>query len=225
MRFKDVFSIIGPAMVGPSSSHTAGAVRIGRVARQLLGVPPEQAKITFYGSFADTYQGHGTDLAIVAGLLGYDTDDLRIPDSLEQADAGGMEVQFATALNPVFHPNTAKLNLRSGEAEVTVIGNSIGGGNVEIVSVDDFDVKFTGSSPTLVIYHADRPGTVADLTARLCERQINIGSMDVDRKGRNAEAMTVLEIDSPVTAELESAVCAVEGVRKARVVDLARSVE
>jgi L-serine dehydratase len=220
MRFKDVFSIIGPAMIGPSSSHTAGAVRIGRVARQLLGVSPEQAKITFYGSFAETYQGHGTDLAIVAGLLGYDTDDPRILDSLGLAESSGMTVQFATAQNPVFHPNTAKLALQAGEAEVAVIGNSIGGGNVEIVSVDDFDVKFTGNSPTLVIYHADRPGTVADLTALLRERQINIGTMDVDRKGRNAEAITVLEIDSPVTAELESAVCAVEGVRKVRVVDL-----
>jgi L-serine dehydratase len=225
MRFKDVFSIIGPAMVGPSSSHTAGAVRIGRVARQLLGVRPERAKITFYGSFAETYQGHGTDLAIVAGLLGHDTDDPGIPVSLELAAESGMAVQFATALNPVFHPNTAKLVLQAGDRATEVLGNSIGGGNIEIVSVDDFDVKFTGASPTLVISHADRPGMVAEVTALLRERQINIAAMDVDRKGRNGEAMTVLEIDSPATEELESAVSAVAGVQRVRVVDLARKPE
>lgn len=221
MRFKDVFSIIGPAMIGPSSSHTAGAARIGLVARQLLGgVTPERADITFYGSFAETYRGHGTDLAIVGGLLGYATDDPRIPHALEEAAAAGMDVVFAEAVNPVFHPNTAKLRLTGGDRTVVVIGSSIGGGNVEIVSVDDFDLKFGGGYPTLIIDHRDRTGLIADVTEQLRREAANIVSMDVDRKGRDGEAMTVIELDAPLPAPCLQALCGIEGVAGVRTVDL-----
>jgi L-serine dehydratase len=182
---------------------------------------PLLAEITFFGSFAETYEGHGTNLAVVAGLLGYGTDHPRIPLSLQDAKAAGMDVRFLTAHSPLYHPNTAKLLLQAdGTEDLTLIGSSIGGGNVEIVNVGGFDVKFTGAYPTLVINHEDRPGMVADITDLLRDQQINIGGMDVDRKGRQAEAMTVLEIDSPPSEKLIAAIESIKGIRALKIVDL-----
>ncbi|WP_010273486.1 L-serine ammonia-lyase, iron-sulfur-dependent subunit beta [Paenibacillus senegalensis] len=220
MRFKDVFSIIGPAMIGPSSSHTAGAIRLGRVARQLFGELPQKAVIALYGSFAETYEGHGTDLALVGGLLDYETDDPRIPQSLQLAEEAGLEVVFSPAKKPAFHPNTATLQLSSDAIQLSVTGASIGGGNIEIISVDQFDVKFTGLYPTLVISHEDRPGMIADITAILRTMMINIGYMDVDRKARKGEAMTVIEIDTRPEPGLIEVIEKISSVSKVRVVDL-----
>jgi len=223
MRFKDVFSIIGPAMVGPSSSHTAGAVRIGRIARQLFGAgTPKRVIVTFYGSFAETYQGHGTDLAVVAGLLDCDTDDIRIPCSLEEAEKAGMEVEFRTGVNPIYHPNTVRLELVKGEHRLTAAASSIGGGNVEMFSVDGFDVKFTGMYPTLVLYHRDRPGMIADVAELLRRHNLNIGSMDVDRKARSGDALTVMEVDSPVSEEIAGDIGRINEVRDVRTIDLTK---
>lgn len=202
MRFKDVFSIIGPAMIGPSSSHTAGAVRIGLVASQLLGRQPEQAAVTFYGSFADTHQGHGTDLAIVGGLLGFATDDARIRNALTLAEGAGMQVKFNKGKGFVPHPNMALIEAKAGETAVSLLGASIGGGNIEIVAIDDFDVKFTGAYPTIILRHMDRPGVLAGITQLFGQESINIGYMDVDRMSRSGEAMTVMELDTPVSDEL-----------------------
>ncbi len=202
MRFKDVFSIIGPSMIGPSSSHTAGAVRLGRVARQLLGEQPKKVEITLYGSFADTYRGHGTDLALIGGLLDYETDDPRIPVAAEEAEALGVEIAFLTSKDKADHPNTVRFILSSDTRELSMTGASIGGGNVEIVNVNQFDVKFTAVYPTLVISHHDRPGMIADITALLGRSEINIGFMDLDRKGRDREAMTVIETDVSIPDSL-----------------------
>lgn len=202
MRFKDVFSIIGPSMIGPSSSHTAGAVRLGRVARQLLGEQPKKVEITLFGSFADTYRGHGTDLALIGGLLDYETDDPRIPVAAEEAEALGVEIAFLTSKDKADHPNTVRFILSSDTRELSMTGASIGGGNVEIVNVNQFDVKFTAVYPTLVISHHDRPGMIADITALLGRSEINIGFMDLDRKGRDREAMTVIETDVSIPDSL-----------------------
>ncbi|NIK76937.1 L-serine dehydratase [Paenibacillus castaneae] len=203
MRFKDVFSIIGPSMIGPSSSHTAGAARIGRAARKIYGEFPEQVEIIFYGSFAETYSGHGSDLAIVAGLLDYNTDDIRIRDSVSIAETMGMSLSFQTSKKPSAHPNTVMLKLKGkGRQEDSVIGASIGGGNIEISAINDFDVKFTMNYPTLLVFHNDRPGIVADITAILGSGGVNIGCMDVDRKGRNGDALTVIETDEAVPLAL-----------------------
>lgn len=199
MRFKDVFSIIGPGMVGPSSSHTAGAARIGRVARRIIGARPDQADITLYGSFADTYRGHGTDLALIAGLLDYGTDDVRIRQSMELAKQEGMLFSFGSSSKAMPHPNTVKLALRAGDRQDTVVGSSIGGGNIEIMSVNDYDVKFTASYPTLLVFHKDRPGMIASITQLLGAQQVNISFMDVDRKGRSSDALTVIETDEAVS--------------------------
>ena len=220
MRFKDVFSIIGPSMVGPSSSHTAGAVRLGRVSRQLLRKLPERAEIVFYGSFAETYQGHGTDVAVVAGLLDYETDDPRIPDAVEEAGRLGVEIVFKISKAQVAHPNTAKITLVGGERKVTVIGASIGGGNIEIQHVNDFDVRFTGVYPALLVAHEDRKGMLADITRLLSDADMNIGYMDVDRKARHGEALTVLEVDNPIPDTIIRALRQLPSVREVDKVDL-----
>lgn len=220
MRFKDVFSIIGPSMVGPSSSHTAGAVRLGRTARHVLGGLPEHAEILLYGSFATTYRGHGTDLAIIAGLLNYDTDDMRIRDAFEKAKDAGMEVQLRTAQKAGMHPNTATFILRRGEQKTIVTGCSIGGGNIEIVGVDDFDVKFTAIYPTLLIFHADRRGILAELTDIFKYADANIGFMEVDRKSRNGDALTVIESDEVLRTEFIDQIAEIPDVYKVRVINL-----
>ncbi|NMO96415.1 L-serine ammonia-lyase, iron-sulfur-dependent subunit beta [Paenibacillus lemnae] len=202
MRFKDVFSIIGPSMVGPSSSHTAGAVRIGRAARRIFGAFPDQAEIVFYGSFAETYRGHGTDLAVVGGLMDYATDDIRIRSSMALAEEAGMRLKFKTAQNAAYHPNTVMLKLKKhGGREDIILGASIGGGNVELLGINGFDVKFTMNYPVLIVFHKDTPGMVAHISRILGEGGVNIGYMDVDRKGRGGEAVTVVETDEAVPEE------------------------
>lgn len=198
MRFKDVFSIIGPSMIGPSSSHTAGAVRLGRVARELLGELPEEAEVVFYGSFAATYGGHGTDVAVVAGLLRFGTDDERIPDALREAAKAGMKVTFRTGAGAAVHPNTLSAELRAGERSCRMTGCSIGGGNIEVVEANGFDLRFTADYPTLIAFHGDRPGVLADMTRLLSAANVNIGCMDVDRKGRLGEAATAIETDGGI---------------------------
>ncbi|MCD9021563.1 L-serine ammonia-lyase, iron-sulfur-dependent subunit beta [Cohnella silvisoli] len=220
MRFKDVFSIIGPGMIGPSSSHTAGAVRLGRVARELFGGQPRQANIMFYGSLAATYGGHGTDLAVTAGLLRFDTDDERIPESLHFAAEMGVDVVFQTSRKPAVHPNTLTITLRSGRRRCQMTGCSIGGGNIEVVEVNGFDLKFTANYPTLIAYHDDRPGVLADITRLLSEAGVNIGHMDVDRKGRLGEAATAIETDGEITKDLLEKIKRLPNMKGVSYVDL-----
>ncbi|NHN32524.1 L-serine ammonia-lyase, iron-sulfur-dependent subunit beta [Paenibacillus agricola] len=220
MRFKDVFSIIGPAMIGPSSSHTAGAVRLGRTARQILGETPQKAAITFYGSFAETYQGHGTDYAIIGGLLDYETYDQQVASSMETARESGMEFTFIQGKGLYAHPNTVQLELFTETNQVKVIGSSIGGGTIEVNHIDDFDIRFSGSYPTLIIYHQDRPGMIVELSQMLLRENMNIGYMDVDRKGRSGEALTVIEVDSSISKSLIIEIGSISGVRKVKRVDL-----
>ncbi|WP_169081722.1 L-serine ammonia-lyase, iron-sulfur-dependent subunit beta [Paenibacillus sp. PL91] len=220
MRFKDVFSIIGPGMIGPSSSHTAGAVRLGRVARGLFGEQPEQADILFYGSLAATYSGHGTDLAVIAGLLQFDTDDERIPDSLELADSLGMKVTFQTGSGPAVHPNTLTIKLLSGTRRSQMTGCSIGGGNIEVVEVNGFDLKFTANYPTLIVYHLDHSGVLANITRLLSDANVNIGYMDVDRKGRLGQAATVIETDGELREDLLAKINQLDYVNSLNYIDL-----
>ncbi|WNS41811.1 L-serine ammonia-lyase, iron-sulfur-dependent subunit beta [Paenibacillus sp. MMS20-IR301] len=222
MRFKDVFSIIGPAMVGPSSSHTAGAARIGRAARQVLGELPREAEVTFFGSFAATYQGHGTDRAIAGGLLDFATDDHRLPDSIELAEEAGMQISFGQGTGLFPHPNTVRLRLVGKESgtELTLTGISIGGGNIEIVDIDGFGVKLTGMYPTVLIRHMDYLGVLASVTEVMRQGQFNIGHMSLDRKNRSGAALTVLELDEAATAELLQNLRALPAVATVTVVDL-----
>lgn len=225
MRFKDVFSIIGPSMVGPSSSHTAGAVRLGRTARHIFGELPKEAKIVFYGSFASTYEGHGTDLAIVGGLLDFDTDDDRIKNSLALAEEAGIQIEFRTSQQVGVHPNTALIILKSEDREARVMGCSIGGGNVEITGINHFDVKFTAIYPTLLIFHDDRPGMIYEITDILKHAEANIGYMEVDRKSRNGDALTVIEIDEPISKENIDRITNLSNVHQVCIINLANKEE
>lgn len=227
MRFKDVFSIIGPAMVGPSSSHTAGAARIGRAARQVLGELPREAEVIFFGSFAATYQGHGTDRAITGGLLDYTTDDPRLPDSIERAAEAGMEISFRQGTGLFPHPNTVKLRLvgRDSGRELTLTGTSIGGGNIEIVDIDGFGVKLTGIYPTVLIQHMDYLGVLASVTDVIRSGKVNIGHMSLDHKNRSGAALTVLELDEPAPLSLIQALRELPAVKSVMLVDLNEAVQ
>ena len=198
-----IFDMIGPVMIGPSSSHTAGVVRIARAAIKILGNIPEQAEITFYNSFARTYEGHGSDRAIIAGLMDFKTDDQRIRESLEIAQAKGIKYQFKSVGNAsALHPNSIRLRLTKGDRTVEVLGESKGGGVINIAEVNGFKADFSASLHTLIIFAEDKKGSIAFIANVLAQDDCNIATMSVSRKGKNDLACQVIEMDSgikPVT--------------------------
>jgi L-serine dehydratase len=200
-----VFDMIGPVMIGPSSSHTAGVVRIARAAHKLLGGRPEEADIIFYNSFARTYEGHGSDRAIIAGLLDFATDDKRIKEALEIAEKEGLVYHFKSIGNAsALHPNTIRLNLRKGEKKLEVLGESKGGGLINIAEVNGFKADFSASLHTIIITAGDIKGSIAFIADVLAHDDCNIATMSVSRKGKNDIACLVIEMDSglkPVTLE------------------------
>jgi L-serine dehydratase len=208
MKYRSAFEIIGPVMIGPSSSHTAGAARIGRVARTLFGKQPKRAIISLYGSFAKTYKGHGTDYALIGGLLDFDTFDERIPIALELAETAGIEVKFVTETAVPEHPNTVKINLFDEEKELEVVGISIGGGTIEITELNSFKLKLSGEHPAILVVHEDRFGMISSVTSILSKYEINIGHMEVSRKEKGDMALMVIETDQKIVdgviTELES---------------------
>jgi len=216
---RSVFDVIGPVMIGPSSSHTAGAVRLGRLARAVFGEQPARAHITLHGSFASTGRGHGTDLALVAGLLGFAPDDVRIRIADEEARRAGLDVSFSEADLGEVHPNTARLELSSADGRtVTVQGSSVGGADVMLTAIDDFDVNITGELPVLVVEHRDQPGVIASVSAVLARYGVNIASMEVSRERRGARALMVIETDHEVDAAATAAVAAGSGVTEVRAI-------
>jgi len=219
VRQRSIFDVIGPVMVGPSSSHTAGAVRLGALARAIAGAPLRSAAIKLHGSFASTGRGHGTDLAITAGLLGFAPHDTRIRDARAHAEAAGMRVTFVEADLGDVHPNTAEMRLVTVDGdEVLVRGSSLGAGDVEITLVDDFPVRLTGELPALGVIHHDQPGVVAAVSARLAAEGINIASMQVSRERRGARALMVIETDTVVADPVVRALVELEGVIGVRAV-------
>ncbi len=192
-----VFDMIGPIMIGPSSSHTAGVVKIGRAAVGLLGSIPEKAEITFYNSFARTYEGHGSDKAIIAGLLNFKTDDARIKTSFNAAKEHGLKYSFRSVGNAsTFHPNTVSIKVYSNERSCTLIGESKGGGVINIVEVDEFKAGFSTSLVTLLIKAHDIKGSISFLSNIISQDGCNIATMSVSRKGKNDLACQVFEMDS-----------------------------
>ena len=199
----DVFDIVGPIMVGPSSSHTAGAARIGKFALTILGQPLQAAKIYFSGSFAKTYRGHGTDKAIIGGLLGMDTDDIRIRNSLELAKEKGLQFQFFETEIDNAHPNTVQLELAGTEGKTVVVqGASVGGGNILITKIDDTEVSIPGKATTLIVPHKDVPGMISDVTNILARRGVNIGRFELKRSQKGGTAVMIIEVDGTVDAEV-----------------------
>lgn len=196
-------NIIGPIMVGPSSSHTAGAVRIGQMARILLKDKPVSAKIYLHGSFATTGEGHGTDRALVAGILGMKPDDMRIPDSFKVAE----QENFLFSIEPVTiknaHPNTALIKIKGEHGrELEVQASSVGGGQIMINKIDGIEVNFNGESPTLIIHNLDQPGHVAEVTSTLSQKSVNIATMQLYREKKGAYAVMVIETDQLIPEEV-----------------------
>ena len=198
MKYKSVFDIIGPVMIGPSSSHTAGAARIGRVARTLFGKQPSKVVVSLYGSFAQTYKGHGTDVALIGGILDFDTFDQRIPQSLDLAKKEGMDVTFVEEAAITDHPNTARIKMSDGLKEIEVVGISIGGGKIQITELNGFELNLSGMNPAILVVHNDRFGAIATVTNILMKHSINIGHMEVSRKERGEVALMAIEMDTNI---------------------------
>jgi len=196
-----ILDMIGPVMIGPSSSHTAGACRIGLLARAILDAAPERADIVLHGSFAKTGRGHGTDRALVAGLLGFRPDDGRLPDALAEADRAGFAVGWSVADLGNVHPNSVRLTLHGGGRRSTVLGSSIGGGVVEIVEIDGVPVRFGGARHTLLVGHDDFYGAIATVTRVVADDRVNIAALSSNRDRRGGEALMCLELDGRLSDE------------------------
>jgi L-serine dehydratase len=197
-----LFDILGPVMVGPSSSHTAGACRLGLMARSILGETPERARILLHGSFAATGEGHGTHRAIVGGLVGLPPDDLRLRRAYEEAEAAGLTWEFESVdLGEDAHPNTAVFDVRAGESRTTLRGASVGGGRIEVTEVDGFPVSLGGDYHTLVLLAHDEPGTIATVAGLFARNGVNLATMRVDRTGRHKDALMTIEVDEPISDE------------------------
>lgn len=199
----NVFDILGPVMIGPSSSHTAGAARIGRITLALLGAPAVKADIFLHGSFAKTYKGHGTDKALIAGIMGMATDDSRIRRAPELAREQGLEVTIVTGDIDGAHPNTARVTLTdAGGNMVSLLGSSIGGGNILVKEVNGMEVSITGQHTTLIVLHRDAPGTIASVTEVMADAGVNICNFRLSRQSRGGEAVMTIEIDGSFGPEL-----------------------
>ena len=183
-------------MIGPSSSHTAGAVRIGRTAQVILGEDVCKAEIGLAGSFAQTYRGHGTDRALIAGLLRMFPDDERIRDSFDAAKERGLEFTISEVKIPRSHPNTVRLHITGkGGKECVIVGASIGGGNILIHSVNEMETEFSGEADTLIIAHQDTPGVIAEVTSLMAWHGVNIGNFKLNRPHKGFQAVMTVEID------------------------------
>ncbi len=200
MEFISVFDVMGPNMVGPSSSHTAGSVSIALLARKMIEGELEKAEFILYGSFAKTYKGHGTDFALLGGILGFTTDDLRIRDSYRLAEEAGIDFEFiANDTETEVHPNTVDIHLVNHEGtSLDVRGESVGGGKVRIVRINGVDVDFTGEYSTLIVIHRDRPGVVAYITKCLSDCNVNIAFMKLYREDKGATAYSIVESDEKI---------------------------
>ncbi len=210
-----LFDVLGPVMIGPSSSHTAGAAKIGYTAQKLLGDLPVEADIGLYGSFATTGKGHGTDRALVAGLLGLRPDDPRLPDSFALAQQQGMKFRIHPVELRSGHPNTAVLTLKSRTGRVlSMKAASVGGGRIRVTEIDGVPADFGGDSNTLIIHNEDTPGCIAEVTASLAMRRINIASMQVFRAGTGSYAVMVLECDSHIPHSLVQQLAVMPGILK-----------
>jgi L-serine dehydratase len=214
-----LFDILGPTMVGPSSSHTAGACRLGQMARAIAGGTPERAHIRLHGSFAATGEGHGTHRAMVGGLIGLPPDDLRLRDAYDEAKAAGLQWEFEDVdLGEDAHPNTALITTwRNGE-ETATRGASLGGGRVEVSELNGFPVSLGGAYHTLVLLAHDEPGTIAVVATILAGHRVNLATMRVDRTGRHQDALMTIEADEPISEKGLDAIRSFPWLRWARVV-------
>jgi len=217
-----IFDVIGPVMVGPSSSHTSGAATIAWMARQIFTGAPTHVTYTLYGSFADTYRGHGTDRALIGGMLGYKSDDMRIRNAYELARANGMAVEFKIDRETaVSHPNTVDIVMENKEGHSLLIrGESIGGGRVRIKRMNNIEVDFTGEYSTMIVGHKDVAGTVAFITKVLADHKINVATLKLFREEKGKNAFTVIESDGFIAEELKSEILGYETVTSVDLIEI-----
>ena len=197
MAFISVFDVLGPNMIGPSSSHTAGAEIIAFLAQKMITPPLVRVNFTLYGSFAKTYHGHGTDRALLGGIMGFSADDTRIRDSFDIAAKRGLAYSFTpNETETDIHPNTVDIRMENAEGQVmTVRGESLGGGKVRIVRINGVKVDFSGEYNALIVVQQDKPGVVAHITNILSEHGVNIAFMRLFREAKGHTADTIVESD------------------------------
>lgn len=220
MSFISIFDVLGPNMVGPSSSHTAGACSIALLAGKMLGEPVKKAEFVLYGSFAKTYRGHGTDRALIGGIMGFSTDDSRIPRAFELAEEWGIQWTFTTnEIETEVHPNTADIRLTgiSGK-EVSLRGESVGGGKIRIARINDIEVDFTGEYNTLIVVHRDCIGMAAHITSCLSEGKVNIAFMKLFREARGDRAYSIVEFDGDLPEATRQQIAEKQDVEQVMVV-------
>jgi len=220
MKNYSIFDILGPVMIGPSSSHTAGAERLGRVAKRISGGDFKSVTFYLHGSFASTYKGHGTDRALIAGILGMETYDVRIKNSFDIAKEKGINIEFIPADLGDVHPNTVKIVIHKNDgSDVSVTGSSVGGGSIMVTNIDGDDMNFTGEYPVIIIKHTDKKGMISKISFALAMNGINIASLKVGREVKGEEATTVIETDTNISKEIVNELSKIDSVISVRAVN------
>lgn len=218
-RKVSILDVMGPVMVGPSSSHTAGTARLGRVAREILNEDPVDVHFFLHPPLAATYRGHGSDFALVGGSIGLNVDDPRIPEAIRIAEQMDVNITFSEEDLGEVHPNTVRIEIKGADREAEVMGSSIGGGVIEVFKINGFQTRFKGDSPTLLLFYRDRPGMISEVTKIIAEEGINIASLYCSRKQRGKDAFMQIDVDSPISDAALKRVCSMEDVADARYLD------
>jgi L-serine dehydratase len=218
-RTVSILDIMGPVMVGPSSSHTAGTARLGRVAREVLDDDPVAVHFFLHPPLAATYRGHGSDFALVGGSIGLNVDDPRIPEAIRIAEQLGVDVTFSEEDLGDVHPNTVRIEIQGARREAEITGSSTGGGVIEVFKINGFQSRFNGSSPTLLMFYRDRPGMISEATRIIADEGINIASLFCSRKQRGKDAFMQIDVDSPLSKEGIGRICALPDMQEAKYLD------
>ena len=218
-RKVSILDVMGPVMVGPSSSHTAGTARLGRVAREILDEDPVDVKFILHPPLAATYRGHGSDFALVGGSIGLNVDDPRIPEAIRIAEQLGVNIVFSEEDLGDVHPNTVRVEIRGANRAVEIVGSSIGGGVIEVFNINGFQTRFKGDSPTLLLFYRDRPGMISEVTRIIAEEGINIASLYCSRKQRGKDAFMQIDVDSPLGKSALDRICGTADVAEAKYLD------
>jgi L-serine dehydratase len=218
-RKVSILDVMGPVMVGPSSSHTAGTARLGRVAREILDEDPIEVHFFLHPPLAATYRGHGSDFALVGGAIGLNVDDPSIPEAIRIAEQMGVVIEFNEEDLGEVHPNTVRVEISGPNREVEIVGSSVGGGVIEVFRINGFQTRFKGDSPSLLLFYRDRPGMISEATRIIAEEGINIASLYCSRKQRGKDAFMEIDVDSPLSREALRRIRSLEDVADARYLD------
>ncbi|MEO8032947.1 MAG: L-serine ammonia-lyase, iron-sulfur-dependent subunit beta [Acidobacteriota bacterium] len=219
LRSVSILDVMGPVMVGPSSSHTAGTARLGRVAREILDEDPVEVHFFLHPPLAATYRGHGSDFALVGGSIGLSVDDPRIPEAIRIAEQMGVKVDFTEEDQGDVHPNTVRIEIRGKTGQAEISGSSTGGGVIEVFRINGFQTRFKGDSPTMLLFYRDRPGMISEVTKMIADEGINIASLYCSRKQRGKDAFMAIDVDSPLSADALQRISSIADMVDARYLD------